>query len=319
MTENHHGAAAPTPEERIRTLSRSVGFSKVGIAKAGSLGEEGLRLKAWLERGFDAGMRWMGARYEERRDPGKLLPGARSVVSIALNYYTAERHSDRPETGKISRYAWGDDYHRIMAERLESLWELMRKEFPGTEGKWYVDTGPVMEKVWAARSGIGWIGKHANLITEEYGSWVFLGEIITTMDLEPDRPSLDRCGTCMLCLEACPTRAIVEPYVVDSARCLSYLTIEHRGEVSREVRDHFQGWIFGCDVCQDVCPWNRKFQVVSEDARFAPRAENLAPVLEEWAGMDAETFGRLFQGSPVRRTKHEGLMRNVRLARLSGR
>jgi epoxyqueuosine reductase len=319
MTENRGGAAAPTPEERIRTLSRALGFSKVGIAKAGSLREEGLRLKAWLDRGFDAGMRWMGARYEERIDPGKLLPGARSVVSVALNYYTAERHSDRPERGKISRYAWGDDYHRIMAERLECLWELMRKEFPGIEGKWYVDTGPVMEKVWAARSGIGWIGKHANLITEEYGSWVFLGEIITTMDLEPDRPSLDRCGTCVLCLEACPTRAIVEPYVVDSARCLSYLTIEHRGEVSREVRDHFQGWIFGCDVCQDVCPWNRKFQVVSEDPRFAPRAENLAPVLEDWAGMDAETFGQLFQGSPVRRTKHEGLMRNVRLARLSGR
>jgi epoxyqueuosine reductase len=319
MTERDRSAAAPSAEERIRTFSRALGFSKVGIAKAGSLREEGLRLKEWLNRGFEAGMLWMGARYEERIDPGKLLPGARSVVSIALNYYTAEPHSDRPGTGKISRYAWGDDYHRVVAERLERLWELMRREFPGIEGKWYVDTGPVMEKAWAARSGIGWIGKHANLITEEYGSWVFLGEIISTMDLEPDRPSLDRCGTCTLCLETCPTRAIVEPYIVDSSRCLSYLTIEHRGEVPRDVREHFQGWIFGCDVCQDVCPWNRKSQTVSEDARFAPRAANLAPVLEDWAGMDTETFGRLFQGSPVRRTKQEGLMRNIRTARQSGR
>jgi epoxyqueuosine reductase len=300
--------------ERIRGKARELGFTHVGIAPATPLDEEEARLREWIGRGYAASMEWIGRAAEKRGDPRLVLPGARSVIAVALNYYTDHPHADRPGTGKISRYAWGDDYHDILTQRLSLLWEWILGECPGAEGRMYSDTGPVMEKAWAQRAGIGWLGKHANVITADLGSWVFLGELITTLDLEHDMSATDHCGTCTLCIQACPTDAIVEPYVVDSARCLSYLTIEHRGEIAGDLCSRFEGWIYGCDICQDVCPWNHKFSTESPEPGFQPRAHTLAPDLVAWSEMSSAEFTELFRGSPVKRAKREGLVRNVRIA-----
>jgi len=301
-----------TITERVKEKALALGFSKVGIARAEALEEEARRLRTWLDRRYQAGMSWMERNLEKRSDPQLILPGARAVVSVAMNYYTSVRHSGDEGAGKISRYAWGDDYHDILGERLESLRVWVEKEFAGERGLWYVDTGPVMDKVWAERAGIGWEGKHTNVITRDYGSWVFLGELITTLDLMPDEPAVDRCGTCTLCIEACPTDAIVEPHVVDSNLCISYLTIEHRGEIGEQVAGKFDRWIYGCDICQDVCPWNHKFGTETEEKGFVPRPGSVAPVLTEWAEMDRREFGRRFKGSAVKRAQWTGLIRNIR-------
>jgi epoxyqueuosine reductase len=197
-----------------------------------------------------------------------------------------------------------------MGDLLRQLWNWMDLEFPGNSGRYYVDTGPVMEKAWAQQAGIGWIGKHTNLITQEMGSWVFLGEILTTLEIEPDSPATDHCGTCTLCIEACPTGAITDPYVVDSNRCISYLTIEHRGVFEKELP--LDGWIFGCDICQDVCPWNERFAVESDEPRFQPREGNTSPALEAWMMMSDTEFSKRFSGSPIKRARKEGLARNIR-------
>lgn len=300
-----------TAAEKIKAKARALGFVKVGIAKAEPLASEAARLDEWLSRGYQGTMGWMARRVQERTDPRLIVPGARSVIAVAMNYYTDVGHAEDPAVGKISRYAWGDDYHDIVTERLKDLWVWIQGEFPGAAGKVYVDTGPVMDKAWAQRAGIGWIAKHTNVITQEVGSWVFLGEIITTLSLDYDQPATDHCGTCSLCIEACPTAAIVEPYVVDSRLCLSYLTIEHRGEIEGEVRRKFEGWIYGCDICQDVCPWNQKFSHESEHPGFRPRDGNAAPRLEEWKEMSQAEFSAKFKGSPIKRTKVHGLTRNV--------
>ncbi len=300
-----------TATEKIKSKAFSLGFNKVGIAQCEQLSEEAIHLRQWLDKGNHATMDWMPRNFEKRANPALVVEGAKSVISVALNYYTNVQHSRNSETGKISRYAWGDDYHEILTEKLKNLHSWLQREFSGYNGRYYVDTGPVMDKVWAQRSGIGWIGKHTNVITQDIGSWVFLGEIITTLELEPDAPATDHCGTCTLCIEACPTQAITEPYVVDSNRCLSYLTIEHRGEIKGEITEQFDGWIYGCDVCQDVCPWNEKFSVETEEDSFAPRDWNVAPRLEEWKSMGQQEFTAKFKGSPIKRTKREGLVRNV--------
>jgi len=302
-----------TTAEKIRAKALELGFTKVGIARADQLCEEAALLTEWLNRGYHATMDWMARNYEKRIDPRTIIPDAKSVISVALNYYTDIPHENAAGVGKISRYAWGDDYHEIVHAKLGQLWDWIRGQFPGAEGKCYVDTGPIMEKVWAERSGIGWIGKHSNLITQEKGSWVFLGELITTLELEPDQPETDHCGTCTLCIEACPTGAIVEPYVVDSSRCISYLTIEHRGPIGEEAAGSFDGWIYGCDICQDVCPWNLKFASSTAEQGFQPREWNRAPVLEEWKEMSEEEFKRKFRRSAMKRTKREGLVRNVKI------
>jgi epoxyqueuosine reductase len=302
-----------TPTERIKSKALELGFTKVGIARADELIEEVGRLQEWLARGYHATMSWMARNVERRSDPRRIVPGARSVICVALNYYTPAEHTEAPGVGKISRYAWGDDYHDIVAEKLKVFWNWLQSEFPGVEGRYYVDTGPVMDKVWAQRAGIGWIAKNSNVITQEVGSWVFLGEVITTLALDYDEPATDHCGTCTLCLDACPTQAIVEPYVVDSTKCLSYLTIEHRGEIDGSVRERFENWIYGCDICQDVCPWNQKFAVETREQGFHPRPENLAPQLEAWIEMTEEEFREKFKRSPVKRAKLAGLKRNIRI------
>jgi len=299
--------------QRVKAKALELGFSKVGIARAEPLDAEGLRLRDWLGRGYHAGMAWMARDVGKRTDPRAVVPGAKSVIAVALNYYAPVDYSSDPARGKISRYAWGDDYHEILGDRLERLLVWMAEEFPGAVGKSYVDTGPVMDKVWAQRAGIGWEGKHTNVITQEVGSWVFLGEIITTLELDPDEPALDHCGTCTLCIKACPTQAIVEPYVVDSHLCISYLTIEHRGEVDGDLGAKFENWIYGCDICQDVCPWNEKFATGTSVEGFAPREGNVAPLLSEWEKMTRDEFTRRFRKSPMKRTKYEGLIRNVKV------
>jgi epoxyqueuosine reductase len=256
-------------------------------------------------------MQWLERDVEKRTDITNVLPNAKSVICVAMNYFTHSQYADSPAVGKISRYAWGDDYHLVMNDRLEKLFEFIRSEIPDVTGKIYVDTGPVMDKAWAARAGIGWLGKHTNIITQNYGSWVFLGEILLDSELEYDKPMLDYCGKCTACLDACPTQAIVHPYVLDANKCISYLTIEHRGELPKGIVSKFDNWIYGCDICQDVCPWNR-FQKETEEPRFHPRKENLAPKLTEIAEMNQEEFSRRFRKSPIKRTKLSGLTRNAK-------
>jgi epoxyqueuosine reductase len=296
---------------RIKLNALKLGFSKAGIARAELLDEEGVRLREWLARGYHASMQWMERDAEKRADVIKVLPNAKSVICVALNYFTPYKQSNSPALGKISRYAWGDDYHLVLTNRLEKLFEFIKSEIPGVGGKFYVDTGPVMDKAWAVRTGIGWLGKHTNVITQKFGSWVFLGEILLDAELEYDLPVLDHCGTCTACIDACPTHALVQPYVLDANKCISYLTIEHRGDLPNILTSKFDNWIYGCDVCQDVCPWNR-FQKETEEPAFQPREENVAPELAELAEMSREEFSRRFQNSPIKRTKHSGLIRNVK-------
>lgn len=302
-----------TDREKIERQARDLGFTGVGVARAEPLSEEGRRFDVWMDRGYHATMGWLPRSADRRKDPGQVLPGARSVIALAMNYYSPEERSGAP--GKVSRYAWGDDYHALMEARMEELLRWMQGEFPGIRGRCSVDSGPFMDKAWAVRSGIGWLGKHTNVITRGHGSWVFLGEILTTLELPPDAPATDLCGTCTRCIDACPTEAIVEPYVVDSRLCLSYLTIEHRGPIPAELFPQFDGWIFGCDVCQDVCPWNVKFSTETGEAGFAPREGFVDPPIEEWERMSAEEFDERFRGSAIRRTKHAGLLRNIAIVR----
>jgi len=298
--------------DRIKAKAMELGFSKVGIARAVVLEKEGKLLREWLSRDFHGTMEWMERNVEKRIDVRKVLPDAQSAVVVAMNYYTEASHSDEPDDGKISRYAWGDDYHDVMIPRLEKLLEFIKSEVPAVEGKVYADTGPVMDKVWAVRAGVGWEGKHTNVISRDFGSWIFLGEIILDIGLEYDEPSTDYCGTCTRCIDACPTDAITEPYVLNSNLCISYLTIEHKGEIPGAISSRFENWIYGCDICQDICPWNQRFSKPTQEAAFSPRKGFLSPSLVELASMSEEEFRERFQGSPVKRTKHSGLMRNVK-------
>jgi epoxyqueuosine reductase len=297
----------------VRRLARELGFHKVGVAAAAPLEAERVRLEEWLRRGYHARMEWMARDTVRRTSPAELLPGARSVVVVALNYYTPHEHPDDGATGKISRYAWGDDYHDVLTEKLRALLLRVREIVPSAEGKVCVDAQPSMDKAWAVRAGLGWIGKHSNLITREYGSWVFLGELILDVELEPDTArEEDHCGTCTLCIESCPTGAIAEPYVVDSGRCISYATIELREpELPPALAPKLEGWLYGCDICQDVCPWNR-FEQPTDERRFEPRAGAVNPSLSEIAALTHEEYVERFRRSPVKRAKLHGLQRNAR-------
>ncbi|MEX2190553.1 MAG: tRNA epoxyqueuosine(34) reductase QueG [Bacteroidota bacterium] len=297
--------------ERVKQKALESGFASVGIARAEVCSSEYEHLTEWLRRGYQGSMSWMERNGPKREDPSQIIPNARSVVSVAMNYYTDTRHSGDPEHGKISRYAWGDDYHAVMEKHLDMLVAFLEKEVPGSNSRRYVDTGPVMDKAWAVRAGLGWLGKHTNVITKEYGSWVFLGEIITDIKLDVDQPIEDFCGTCTACLDACPTGAIVEPYLVDSNKCISYLTIEHRGPIDESLKPQFENWVYGCDICQDVCPWNR-FQKATTHEAFQARPDNIAPPLEDLTAITKEEFSRRFKRSPIKRTKLEGLRRNAK-------
>lgn len=297
---------------RIKERALSEGFHKVGIVPAAPLTPERGRLEEWLRRGFHREMRWMAQNVDRRTDPRELLPAARSVVAVALNYYTPHDHVRDPATGKISRYAWGDDYHDVMGDKLRSLLSWIKEQWPETEGKPCVDAQPTMDKAWAVRAGLGWIGKHSNLITREYGSWVFLGELLLNLELEYDaEPAEDHCGSCTLCLDACPTGAITEPRVVDAARCVSYATIELRDDKLPEViTANQQGWLYGCDTCQDVCPWNR-FEKPTTETRFEPRAGDTSLELTKVLELTHAAYVERFRRSPIKRAKLSGLWRNA--------
>ena len=297
---------------KIRERARTEGFDKVGIVRAVALTTEGERLKEWLGRGYAGEMGWMGRDADKRADPREIFPQAKSVIVVALNYYTNHRHADLSGTGKISRYAWGDDYHDVVAARLRALLNWIRAEAPAAEGKVCVDIQPMMDKAWAVRAGLGWLGKHTNLITPEHGSWVFIGELLLNLELEYDTEQIeDHCGTCTLCLEACPTGAITEPYVVDANLCISHATIESRApEMRADVAAHLEGWWYGCDICQDVCPWNR-FEQTTNETRFEPRSGNVAVELSEILELTPESYAERFRHSAMKRAKLAGLQRNA--------
>lgn len=297
----------------IKERARAEGFNKVGIVSAVPLDEEGRRLKEWLARGYHGTMAWMARGVEKRVSPREIFPEARSVVVVALNYYTSNQHEENTATGKVSRYAWGDDYHDVMTAKLRALLAWIKEEDPQAEGKVCVDIQPVMDKAWAVRAGLGWIGKHSNVITPEYGSWVFIGELLLNLELDYDVERIeDHCGTCTLCIDACPTAAITEPYVVDSNKCISYATIELRApELPSSIAENLSGWMYGCDICQDVCPWNR-FEQVTDEPRFLPRAGNVNAELRDIVDLSHDAYVERFRGSAMKRAKLSGLQRNAR-------
>ncbi len=295
--------------DRIKQQAASLGIDKISIVAAAELVAERAHLNEWLQSGFHGNMGWMTREPEKRTDPRVLLPGARSVVAIAVNYYTPHQHGT---TGKISRYAWGDDYHDVVGEKIRALLDWIKAEEPSVNGKICVDTSPFMDKAWAVRGGLGWIGKHSNVITKNLGSWVFLGSLLLDIELDYDTETVDdHCGTCTACLDACPTGAIVEPYIVDSQKCISYATIELRDEtLPAKIVDNLEGWLYGCDICQDVCPWNR-FEQPTAESRFEPRQGETTLDVDSIAEMNHETYLERFRRSAIKRTKLTGLKRNA--------
>jgi len=298
--------------EQVKQQARALGFDKVGIASAANP-PDWAGLRAWLAAGMAADMACMAD--PRRQNLELVLPGVQSLICVALNYYTPTPHSRDPAKGKISRYAWGRDYHRVLGRRLKQLHLWMQAQFPDYQGRFYVDTGPVAEKPWAMQAGLGWIGKNSLLLTREYGSWVFLGVILTTLKLVPDRPHTAHCGTCTRCLEACPTQAIVSPGVVDSRRCIAYHTLEsHAERIPAEIAQNLHNWVAGCDICQEVCPWNQRFARPSPLPDFQPYPWNVAPDLQELARIGDEEFDRRFPASALRRLKAHRLRRNAQAA-----
>lgn len=298
--------------QKIREKALEIGIQKVGIVRAEPLVAERAYLDEWLVSGFQGEMTWMEREPGKRADPTVLLPAAKSVIAVAVNYFTPPQHKDSDRSGKISRYAWGDDYHEVVKAKLAELLTWIKAVRPDADGKVCVDTSPIMDKAWAVRAGLGWLGKHSNVITPEFGSWVFLGEILLDIELDYDTDIVpDHCGTCTMCIDACPTSAIVEPYVVDSRRCISYATIELRNdELPSEIANNLEGWIYGCDICQDVCPWNR-FEKPTEEARFEPRQGETSLDLNTIESMEHDQYVLRFRGSPIKRTKLAGLKRNA--------
>ena len=296
--------------ESIKKKAIELGFQKAGIAEAGETLVEKSDLEAWLRKGNHASMKWMEKRKDERGNIHSYFPEARSIISVGMNYYVGKNQDDLESDYKFSNYAWGDDYHIVLKEKLFALLKWIKKGYPDVKGIVCVDTSPVMDKVWAQRGGLGWIGKHTNLITKDYGSWVFLGELILDIDLNYDHSfDEDLCGTCMACIEACPTQALNE-YKIDAGKCISYLTIEHRG-VFEDGRSELHDWIYGCDVCQEVCPWNQKFSTTTDADGFQPREEIFNYNNMDWNKIDEEGFRKIFKHSAVKRTKYSGLKRNI--------
>jgi epoxyqueuosine reductase len=294
--------------EAIKRKAHELGFLACGVARAGFLEEEAPRLEQWLRDDRHGAMGYMADHFDKRLDPRELVPGAKSVISLAYNYFTPSQQ--RPDAPKLSTYAYGRDYHKVLKQRLKPLMQFIGDTFGDVAMRAFVDSGPVMEKAWAQRAGIGWVGKHTNVIRQQHGSFFFLCEVITDLELVPDAPATDHCGTCRRCIDACPTQAIT-PYAVDGSKCISYFTIELKDAIPQEVKGRFDDWVFGCDVCQQVCPWNR-FSAPHTEAAFAPKPELMSLTREEWHGMTEVVFDRLFEGSAVKRTKYTGLMRNLR-------
>jgi epoxyqueuosine reductase len=297
--------------EQIKQKALTLGFHKVGIAALADMQDNNQRLQNWLNQGYAADMAWMNN--PKRQDIRQLMPEVQSVICVALNYYTPQQYPEGKEFAKISRYARGRDYHRVLHKKLKIFCDWLQQQEAGIQARYYADTGPIQDKVWAQQAGIGWIAKNSNVITREYGSWVFLGEILTNLTLIPDSPHAQHCGTCTRCIEACPTGAIAQPFVVDANRCIAYHTIENRAEILPEnISKQLNGWVAGCDICQEVCPWNQRFAQETDVTEFKPYPENLAPKLTELAELSEEEWDQRFRASALRRIKPQMWRRNAK-------
>jgi epoxyqueuosine reductase len=296
----------------VKSLAGKSGFDYCGIAKAGFLDEDARRLEAWLNKGMHGKMGYMENYFDKRVDPSKLVPGAKSVITLLKNYYPAEQPSGNL---KISKYAWGKDYHTIIKQQLRNFLTELEQEAGQIAGRGFVDSAPVLERAWAQKSGLGWIGKNGNMITKESGSFYFVATLITDLELQYDDPfAKDFCGSCTRCIDACPTGAILPGKTINGSQCISYFTIELKDEIPVEMKGKFGNWMFGCDICQDVCPWNR-FSKPNTEEGFAPIEAVLNFTSKEWEELTEETFKKLFKDSPLSRTKFKGMMRNVRFLR----
>jgi epoxyqueuosine reductase len=301
--------------QQIKQQALELGFHKVGIAAvaewtAESREAQPMPLQRWLAQGYHADMQWMAN--PQRQDVRAVMPSVQSIICVALNYYSPEQRPEEKQYAKISRYGWGRDYHRVLTKKLKALTLWLTAQAADIEARFYADTGPIQDKVWAERAGIGWIAKNSNVITQEYGSWVFLGEVLTNLKLTPDRPHIPHCGTCTRCIEACPTGAIRQPFVVDANRCIAYHTIENRAEtLPAEIAANLNNWVAGCDICQDVCPWNQRFAQPTDVTEFQPYAWNVAPQLEDLANLSEAEWNQRFPASALRRIKPEMLRRNA--------
>jgi len=292
----------------IKEEALRLGFLSCGISKAGFLEEEAPRLENWLNKNMQGQMSYMENHFDKRLDPTLLVDGAKSVISLLLSYYPSEIQNE--DSYKISKYAYGQDYHFVIKDKLKDLLRFIQTEIGEVQGRVFVDSAPVLDKAWAAKSGLGWIGKNSNLITKQVGSFYFIAELIIDLELEYDYATTDHCGSCTACLDACPTQAIVAPYVVDGSKCISYFTIELKEQIPFEIKGKFDDWMFGCDVCQDVCPWNR-FSKPHQEPLFNPNPELLSYSKKDWEEITDEVFKAVFKNSAVKRTKLEGLKRNI--------
>jgi epoxyqueuosine reductase len=302
--------------KKIKTHTLELGFDGCGISRAEKLDKETSLLQQWINAGYQADMKYMSVHYKKRIDIRELVPGAESVISVILNYNSLET-GKVPEAPRISKYAWGRDYHKVMKKKLKTLLEYIDDTFGPVNGRYFVDSAPVLDRAWAARSGLGWIGKNTNLISRDFGSFIFIGELIIDKKLAYDQPINDYCGDCTKCIEACPTGAIVADKVIDSQKCISYQTIENKGDISAHMKGKMQNWIFGCDTCQDVCPWNQK-GIQHRVPDFNPHPDLLSLSRKEWFELDDKRFNELFSGTPVMRAKYEGLKRNLEFLKRRG-
>ena len=293
----------------IKEESKRLGFLSCGISKAEFLEAEAPRLEKWLNANMHGEMRYMENHFDKRLDPTKLVDGSKSVVSLLLNYFPSQ--TQNTESYKLSKYAYGTDYHFVIKDKLKQLLQFIQDEIGEVSGRAFVDSAPVLDKAWAAKSGLGWIGKHSNLLTQKVGSFYFIAELIIDLELDYDTPTTDHCGSCTACIDACPTEAIVKPYVVDGSKCISYLTIELKDNIPSDFKNKTDDWMFGCDVCQDVCPWNR-FSKPHNEPLFNPHPELLEMTKKDWDEITEDTFKKVFKKSAVKRTKFSGLTRNIK-------
>lgn len=295
--------------QRIKQKAVQLGFQSCGISKARYLEEEAPRLESWLKNGYHGKMQYMENHFDKRLDPTKLVPGAKSVISLSYNYFPEKEQ--RKDSFNIAKYAYGEDYHFVVKEKLKQLIEFIQEEIGEVDGRAFVDSAPIMERSWAQQSGLGWVGKHSLLIQKGKGSFHFLAELIIDLELNPDAAfATDHCGNCTKCIDACPTNAIVANQIIDANKCISYFTIELKDEIPKEVKGQFEDWIFGCDICQDVCPWNR-FSLPTTESKFTPKGELLQYSKSDWEELKEDIFKNIFKKSAVKRTKFIGLKRNI--------
>ena len=294
----------------IKTEAKRLGFLSCGISKAEFLEDEAPRLEAWLHQNSHGKMQYMENHFDKRLNPTLLVEGAKSIISLTYNYYTDQTQQDT-NAPKISKYAYGVDYHYVIKNKLNELLEFIKEEIGDVNGRAFVDSGPVLEKAWAKKSGLGWVGKNSNLLTQKVGSFYFISELIIDLELEVDHVVTDHCGSCTACIDACPTEAITEPYKVDGSKCISYFTIELKDNIPSELKGKFNDWMFGCDICQDVCPWNR-FSKEHNEPLFSPKSELLSMSKKDWEEITQDTFKKVFKESAVKRTKYKGLVRNIK-------